>query len=429
VLRSSAALLILAVVAAAAAAPPLIVPGEGLPEAVVALGPLERVEAFCISADGATALAAFPSARGARRSVLRIGHLESNPAEIELGGAVLDLVVTAPGDVAFAIVRETDKKGVSRRVSLLQIDPRAARTAGSVALPATAHGLAFGPGELSLLVAAKDEIRSFLLPDLTSGPLYRLAGDNVAIAPLSGTTRALVGQGARIALVDLAAPQDRDGLPVLAATEAAAPVRTLDSAPDEPIAIALLADGSSALVETDPLRLVPRPPALAIAWPGTKAVPPSEPVAPAPAATAAPPPAAVAPPPAVPPITGAPPPAAAVPPTEPVAEPFVEAEPPEPVAESSGEPGTVTGVVAGPARADVREVVLLGPDNVLKEAARVAPDGSGRFTVSGLMTGSYRIVAAGQGGRVLVCNPPFVTVKVRPGAVLEAPALDVLRAY
>jgi len=85
--------------------------------------------------------------------------------------------------------------------------------------------------------------------------------------------------------------------------------------------------------------------------------------------------------------------------------------------------------VSGPARDAVHELTVLGPDNVLKEAARVAPDASGRYIVAELRTGTYRIVAAGENGRVLVCDPPYVTVKVSSGAAVEAPAMDVLRAY
>jgi hypothetical protein len=87
----------------------------------------------------------------------------------------------------------------------------------------------------------------------------------------------------------------------------------------------------------------------------------------------------------------------------------------------------VSGAVTGPSRAEVEAVVILGPDNLLREAARVAPDGDGRFRTA-LPPGSYRVVAAGKGGRVLICDPPYVTIRVDSMREVEAPALNVLRA-
>jgi hypothetical protein len=115
--------------------------------------------------------------------------------------------------------------------------------------------------------------------------------------------------------------------------------------------------------------------------------------------------------------------------------PPAENQPPvlPPTAESPkkevGDPGTVTGTLTGPAVALVGAVVALGPDNVLKEAARIAPDVAGRFAFRGLPAGTYRLVAAGSNGRVLVCDPPFVTIRVGSGASTEAPALSVLKGY
>jgi hypothetical protein len=404
---------------AMAASRPLTVPGHATPVAVAALGSLEGALAFAVSEDGAVALATLPSEHAARRSVLRIGHADGTAGELELPGEAPALVVAAAGDVAFAIVRESDKKGAIRRVTLVRVDPATVRATTQLALPATARGLAFGAGEASLLVASKDDLRSFMLPALTSGPLFRVAGANTAVAPLAGSTRVLLAQGARLVVVDLASPQNREGLPVAAAIEAAAPVRMLASSPDEATGLAQLEDGSVVGVETEPLHLVPRQPAAAIAWPGV----PAEPAAPtAVAQTVVPvvaPMVAHAADIAAEPTPAAPPPAAA--PPDPTEAPPAQLVP--------AQPGTVSGTITGPARAFARQVVVFGPDNILKEAARVAPDGAGRYTVRGLRIGSYRIVAAGENGGVLVCTPPYVTVKVSSGAALEAEALDVLRAY
>jgi hypothetical protein len=84
--------------------------------------------------------------------------------------------------------------------------------------------------------------------------------------------------------------------------------------------------------------------------------------------------------------------------------------------------------VIGPAAAEVAEIVFLGPDNILKEALRVTPDASGRYGAGPLAEGSYRIVAAGKGGRVLICSPPYISLRVGSNSAVEAPELTVLRA-
>jgi hypothetical protein len=107
----------------------------------------------------------------------------------------------------------------------------------------------------------------------------------------------------------------------------------------------------------------------------------------------------------------------------------VELPPELPAAPATpAEPGSVFGVVTGPALAEVAAIVFLGPDNVLHEAARAIPDGNGRFAASALPPGAYRIVAAGKGGRVLICDPPFVTIQVGSKGAVEASVLKVVSA-
>jgi hypothetical protein len=88
----------------------------------------------------------------------------------------------------------------------------------------------------------------------------------------------------------------------------------------------------------------------------------------------------------------------------------------------------VHGLVEGPAVSEVAAIVLLGPDNVLREAARVVPDRQGHFVASALPPGAYRAIAAGKAGRVLICEPPFITIRVDSNGAVEAPVLKVLRA-
>jgi hypothetical protein len=91
-------------------------------------------------------------------------------------------------------------------------------------------------------------------------------------------------------------------------------------------------------------------------------------------------------------------------------------------------PGVASGKIAGPSVAMVEAVVLLGPDNILHEAARAIPDDQGRYAFHALAPGAYRIIAAGKGGRVLICEPPFITIRVSSNGAVEASVLNVIRA-
>ena len=53
----------------------------------------------------------------------------------------------------------------------------------------------------------------------------------------------------------------------------------------------------------------------------------------------------------------------------------------------------------------VRVVVLFGPDNILREAARIAPSPDGTWTVNGLEVGRYRIQLDGDGTTVVARVP------------------------
>lgn len=446
--RRAIALIVLAFAcsAAARAAGPVLVPSGDLPPSVTALGPLDQASGFDLSADRAVAVAVLPSSRNPGRSVLRVARGDA-PKEVELQGTARAVALTDDGQTAYAIAVESDKKGIVRRTTLVRVDLAAPKIAMTITLPASAGGLAPAAGGRALLVASHDELRTFVLPALTSGPLYRVLGDNVAVAPLAGTTRVLVAQGASLFLVDLAGPQDRDGLKIADRVDTGASVRQLVASPDEAVALALTDTGQALDVRLDPLQVVPRGAAIVAAWPGTPAeTPPSSP-SPAPVA------AAVAPPPASPEPAAAPPtpePAAAATgavagtaaataaaeavPKEKPPEPPSPVEPPPPVpvppsAPAPSGPGTISGTLTGPDRSEVEAVVALGPDNVLKQAARVAPEASGRFVFEGLAPGAYRIVATGKNGRVLVCDPPFATIRLGPGGSAEAPALSVQKGY
>jgi hypothetical protein len=382
------------------AGPPVLVPCDGLPAPVAALGIKSVLEAYAVAPRASVAVAA--SAVEDERSVLWLSRAGDEPRTVKLAGRVMGLALLDDGTQAFVVVRTTDRKGLVKSVDLMRVDVKSARAIPALTLPATARGLAIGMGGASLLVASRDEIRTFQLPNLSSGPLYRALGENVGVAPIEGSTEVVVAQPSRIVLADLAGQQSREGLALR--EEAAAPARltgmltsTGDAGP-----IALGERGTAWCVRVEP------------AIPSLSPSPPSEQAAP----VVPPEPAPEAAPEATPEAS---PEAAPVPP--------IPAPPAAPVAPTTPEAaGTVSGLVAGPASSEVESIVFLGPDNVLHESARVAPDERGRFRTSALPSGAYRIVAAGRRGRVLICDPPYITIRVGSDSAVEAPVVNVLRA-
>jgi hypothetical protein len=70
----------------------------------------------------------------------------------------------------------------------------------------------------------------------------------------------------------------------------------------------------------------------------------------------------------------------------------------------------VTGNLEG-----VKTIVLYGPDNILKEATRVAVQPDGTWTLPLPAPGHYRVVAISDGSTPIPVVPSFRTVNVRAG--------------
>ena len=410
-LRAAVASLALAL-ADARGAPPILTPRDAPPARIAALGPVAYLEAFSFSGDGAVAAATFPSPRRADRSVLRFSLAGEDPREAELPGHAVGLAISHDGSTAYAVVRWNDRKGAVRAAELWRIDLRTARTSAGTSLPPTARGLALSDRGERVLVACRDEVRSFVLPGLESGPLYRVQGDNLGVAAFRGTPVILVVRADVVALLDLSGAQGRDGLVPFDATAAPGPLRGAGSSGTEQEPLVVGEDGRFWSVRVEP-------PILATT------------VVPAPAE--GPPPLDVPPPAEPTPVETAP---AEIPPVEtPAVEsasfesPPADMAPTEPPSAATRGPGFVRGTIRGEGRASVAAVVAFGPDSIVKEALRVVPDAAGRWEAGPLPAGSYRILPAGERGRVLRCTPPFVTIVIgQEGAPLEAD-FDVAGAY
>ena len=130
--------------------PPTFTPIPSLPEEIRDLAGPDRVEAFALAPG--RALVAVGSGEP-KRSVIRVSR-GSVRSEIAAGGLVTGLGALPTGE-AWAIVRESDRKGIERRASLLVVDVAQGKLGRGVPLPLSAHGLAFAGN--SLLVAAAGE--------------------------------------------------------------------------------------------------------------------------------------------------------------------------------------------------------------------------------------------------------------------------------
>jgi hypothetical protein len=85
----------------------------------------------------------------------------------------------------------------------------------------------------------------------------------------------------------------------------------------------------------------------------------------------------------------------------------------------------VRGRIAGAAAAQITSVVLFGPNNLLREALRIAPGSDGTWTAGPLPAGSYRVVLDAGGRSAVVSNPPYATVVVPASGEVAAPILTV----
>ena len=149
--------------------------------------------------------------------------------------------------------------------------------------------------------------------------------------------------------------------------------------------------------------------------PSPAAEPAASPTAVSAAASSTPP---ISPPPAAetvqPPVPDVAPPSrpttpTVAPPTEPPA-----AAPAPPAPREGAAEATLSGTIRGD-RTRVRAVVLYGPDSIVREFARVAPDAAGEWKTPLPPPGVYRLVAIGDGSTPIAVAPSFLTITVNSG--------------
>jgi hypothetical protein len=78
---------------------------------------------------------------------------------------------------------------------------------------------------------------------------------------------------------------------------------------------------------------------------------------------------------------------------------------------------------------EVREVILLGPNNIVREAMRVRPENGGLWKADGLEPGRYQIQLSAGGQKLLVTQPRVAMVELGESGSIEATEFRVLRAF
>jgi hypothetical protein len=407
--------------------------------------PADAGTVFSLACDGTRVVAGLAREDGRGRAVV----LERGPsgwaqgAEIALRG--VPAVVALAGERVAIVVRE-------RRRAVLGFVGTAGGKLDERELPAVPRALAASPDGESFLVALDDALRTFRVADGGTWLVYDLPGAATALAARRGVPRLLVARAGALEALDSRDVPVRGVLPVRETTPLASVALwaawadgagrvaavLLEEGPalaflagedlrelarvslrEIPSAIAALEDGRVLWLDAQGEAHLAEPGAGALTGaraPRFEALPvaKSEP-APAPESVPASPVAKVEPPP--PPVAKSePPPPVAKPELPPP--PIAKVEPPPAIVEDTPAAGTIAGVLRGQA-ALVGEVVIAGPDNITRVAARVTPD-RGTFRATGLVPGTYRVTPMGAKGATLRATPGFATVKLAPGTGARA---------
>jgi hypothetical protein len=405
----------------------------------------ERISTLTISADGTrAATATLVPGKKPRTSVALYSTSAPSPRRFEIAGVVRDLLYMPEGESVLGIQYRKAKRREGD-AQLLRFEPDQPKPRRLVRLPATARDLDFWWERDVLLISCSNEVRSLLMPHLLSGPLYTIPGENLAVASIPGSSMIVLGREDGLILVDLEDPHGLEEMPVRESVALNQPAIALSASPDGSYVMARLADDSvyewridslptppppvepeSEVVQAEEPEVPIEPPA---AEPEPEVVPeeaPSPPLEPEPEVVPAEEPEVPIEPLAAEPEPEVAPEEAPSPPLEPEPEVIPAEEPPPP---ASKEPlPQLRGKIDGPAAGEVVAVVLLGPNNILREAQRTKPDSDGTWRASGLTPGRYRIQLDGGGDRFLVTDPPFLMVEIDEDGTVEAGVIQVIRA-
>ena len=88
--------------------------------------------------------------------------------------------------------------------------------------------------------------------------------------------------------------------------------------------------------------------------------------------------------------------------------------PAEPAVPEPSEAGALTGSISGEVSA-AKDVLLYGPDNILKLRARAPIEAGGSFSFPLPPPGTYRVVVTAGPGAYVFTRPAYRTIVVAPG--------------
>jgi hypothetical protein len=373
---------------------------------------------------------------------------DANYLGLKVKGRVSSLLFVDDNAALLAVIQRQTKRKTGDTY-LLNIDTSSRETERLVTLPRSAAGMTWWPGARHVLVACENEIRSFTMPGFRSGPLYQLPGGNLAMAHHSGPVF-LVSRTTDLVLVNLEDPQGEDQIPVRKRFAIASPLLavTVSSGPTRLYGITMAGERVEQALEALDLSAASLPPApIVIEEPVVQEPDVPQTPGPVPESTPEPEPVVEEQPPRTPeplPETTPEPEPAVVEKAQPVAVApaeipvQVEASPPDPVPVPEPDPVPevqpeqeavttdfqVFGTLQGAAASQVESVLILGPNNILREAARVRPGRDGRWGIDSLPPGRYRIVLDAGGGNAIVSEPRFATIQVVEGEALEVPPFE-----
>jgi hypothetical protein len=382
------------------------------------LGDLSVASAVAVASGGAGVAAAYPEGKDGRDSILMLRGSDGNAVEqLRIPGEVRSMVFADGGTTLLAVVAKRSKRRPPETY-LASIELDSLRPRRLVSLPHTATDVDFWPDNGSIVFTAQNELRTFRYPELSSGPLYRILGRNLAFAHLGGS-QFVVSNERGLLIVDLSDRPGEEEMPARARLDPGATVveiAVLETAPR--IAARREGDNPPIRIELPPLS-PPTSPELEAARSGKQRATPDD-AASGPDATETSESSTAD---ASPTDTEAGTDGGTATKTEPVVaeiHPAAEADPhstseteaTRPIEVPDGLDASIVGRVADVA-ADVEVLVLAqGPDNLLREASRVPVQPDGTFVFVGLAPGSYRLVLDAGGRRLIESDPPFQIVRV-----------------
>lgn len=399
-------------------APVVLTPDDRTPPALEGIDLPADLLALAITSDGRRTAWAVPLLVPKRemRSAVHVHAAGlADPVDFTLTGVVRDLLLDADGRTLYALHHRAAAKSTGETfLEVVDLPTRKARL--RLHVPVTAQALESWPERGAILVASRDDLRTLFLPELRSGPLFRVPGENLALALMDGN-RAVVGQADALLLLDLDDRPDHDQMPVRARVDSPGPIVSLAVTPAGSGGLARLADGRVLRFGVDPLELREAASGWVARVARQAALEPVRPSAPEQAPEPGPELRAEDP------LVAAAPPVAPAPPPVPVPVPVPAVlEPPPAGARATG------GTIEGEFRAVVA-VVFLGPNSLVREASRVTPDAAGGFDLPPLPPGRYRVQLDGGGARVLTCEPPFAILELGTGVTPQVLHFHVLNAW